>query len=90
MGVNEGKLEDLGFFRNDKGLGKVAEEGGVFAENGLAVEDLAIATAEPVGVGFEVTVKDANQGSGGEGRGEIGGWQLEVRVGAVPNGIEDG
>jgi hypothetical protein len=37
---------------DDEGLAEVGEVGGVFAEDGLAVEDMAIATGGPVSVGI--------------------------------------
>lgn len=48
--VDEGELEGFCALGDDEGLAQVAEVGGVFAENGLTVNDLAIAASGPVGV----------------------------------------
>jgi hypothetical protein len=65
----EGELEGFGSGGDDEGLAEVAQEGGVFAEEGFAVGDRGAATGIPVGEGglAEVAVVDADEGWGVEG-----------------------
>ncbi|NJM75153.1 MAG: hypothetical protein HC852_04430 [Acaryochloridaceae cyanobacterium RU_4_10] len=69
VGEEEGELEGFGSLGDDEGLAEVALVGGVFAEDGVAVEDLAIASGAPVGSGVEAAVVDADECTGGEGGG---------------------
>jgi hypothetical protein len=59
--VDEGELEGFGSLGNDEGLAEVAEVGGVFAEDGLTVDDLAVATGIPICTGVESAVVDPNE-----------------------------
>ena len=75
--VDEGELEGFCALGNDEGLAQVAEVGGVFAEDGMAIKDLAIAASGPAGAGVDreafskeiAAVVDGDERSGSEGSG---------------------
>ena len=56
----QGELQGFGSLWDDKGLAEVALVGGVFAEDRMSVQDLAVASGAPVGAGVEAAVVDAD------------------------------